>query len=421
MFSTDDWNVIDTMPNKGQLLHYVTMVVMILIAALPAAHAANTHLVQDRAEILSPEAIAELLRLTHEVQQQTTAEVMVMTVPSLYDVDIDAFATNMFNQIGIGRKETNNGLLFLIAPNDRRTRIEVGYGLEPLFTDALAGDILDTWVIPRFKQNDIEGGVLAGTKEIARILKQYPEAAKGVPGSTPLYVRTKMRDFSGSVYLLGLASTVILLGYVFVRHRKAYPVLLLYFLVALVGAAIAGVIVAYLALENTTDLPIFEMIVAGLSLVVTGILNLRQFRRFRPRQCQSCSGPMHVLAEQDDDKHLNEVQRLEERLGSVDYDVWYCPACLKADTERYVATFTTYSRCPKCKAQTLQETVTTLVRATTSSTGSERVDTKCVSCAHTASEVRTTPRLSSSSSSGGSGGGSSGGGSSGGGGASRSW
>lgn len=421
MFLADDRNVIDAMPNKGQLLHFLTMVVM-LIAALPAAYAANLHLVQDRAEILRPEAIEELSRLTHEVEQQTSAEVMVMTVPSLYEVDIDAFATNMFNQIGIGRKETNNGLLFLIAPNDRRTRIEVGYGLEPLFTDALAGDILDTWVIPRFKQNDIEGGILAGTREIARILKQYPEAAKGVPGSTPLYVRTKLRDFSAAIYSLGLAATVILLGYVFVRHRKSYPVLLLYFLVALVVAAIVGVILAYLALENTTDLPWFEMSVAGLSLLVTGILNLRQFRRFRPRQCQSCSGPMHVLAEQDDDKHLNEVQRLEERLGSVDYDVWYCPACLKADTERYVATFTSYSRCPKCKAQTLQETVTTLVRATTSSTGSERVDSKCVACSHTATEVRTTPRLSSSSSSGGSsGGGSSGGGSSGGGGASRSW
>src|SRR5690606_37355317 len=139
-------------------------------------------------------------------------------------------------------------------------------------------------------------------------------------------------------------------------------------------------------------------------------------RRYRPHHCELCAGPMTLLSEAQDDMHLNKKQLLEEQLKSIDYDVWHCPACLDTDTERYVAFLSPFQRCRKCRGQTFKETRTTVVPATYSSGGKDRIDGKCHFCKHKTSRIVRTPQKSNSSSSGGSSGssgGSFGGGSSG--------
>ena len=132
---------------------------------------------------------------------------------------------------------------------------------------------------------------------------------------------------------------------------------------------------------------------------------------------------MTRLLETDDDKLLAKGQAAEERIGSVDYDVWSCPACSHYFTLRYPKWLSTYAKCPQCSNRTKSSTEHTLVAATTSSSGSARVEETCAFCTYTHAYTKVLPRIveSSSSSSSSSGGSSFGGGSSGGGGASRGY
>ncbi|HVK99040.1 MAG TPA: TPM domain-containing protein [Dongiaceae bacterium] len=403
------------------LLVQVRILLWMLLLFLPqSALHAETGWVRDGADVLSPEVEARLDVLLENVKQQTTAEVMVITVPSLNGDYLDYFATQLFNQIGIGRSETNNGVLFLIAPNERRTRIEVGYGLEPLLTDDLAGQILDAHVIPQFRSNDIQAGIVAGTEEIARLLQRYPDAARGIPGSTPLYVRTTRSDLNIALFAVFALAITLFVLYFIMKRKKHFPALVLYLMLALATGSVVLTVLAFVAMGRLDALP--QTIIAGGLLLISLFMQQRLYRRYGPHPCEFCSGPSRLLSEAEDDHHLNQVQRLEEKLGSVDYDVWYCPACLKGDTERYIARFSGFADCPNCSARTLKETTTILVPATRSHGGENRVDGVCQSCSHKTSRIEHTARISDSSSSGGSGGGSSGGGGrSGGGGASRSW
>jgi uncharacterized protein len=130
------------------------------------------------------------------------------------------------------------------------------------------------------------------------------------------------------------------------------------------------------------------------------------------------------LDEQADDAHLDTGQQREERLKSVNYDVWVCPTCQQVSIVPHKAWFSKYSKCTSCGRRTLETSSRTLIRATTSHSGSEEVTERCRNCGWTRTYTRTIPRVQTSSGSsggfrsgGGGGGGSFGGGSAGGGGA----
>jgi len=167
--------------------------------------------------------------------------------------------------------------------------------------------------------------------------------------------------------------------------------------------------------DNGYILLILVTFAPALIWILSGVL-VRSYFRYRPRKCQKCNAQMKLVNELTDDKLLNKVERLEEKLGSVDYDIWACPVCYATLKNANRAVLTEYTTCMKCKACTLDSDVTTLRRATTYSSGLERVDYKCKHCGHRHTENRKIPRIrrsSSSSSSSGSGSGFGGGSSSG--------
>ncbi len=151
------------------------------------------------------------------------------------------------------------------------------------------------------------------------------------------------------------------------------------------------------------------------------LLGVRELVRRWPRKCAKCRVPMERLGEELDDQHLSEGEKAEERVGSVDYDVWSCPECGELRKLRWGALITSYSRCTSCSFRTLSSTSRTLQAATQYSTGLAEVTESCAHCGFHRVYTRTIPRRPKPSSSGSSSSGRSSRGSSSGRGSSGSW
>lgn len=127
--------------------------------------------VNDFAGLLSQDALTQLETRLGQLEQDTTAEVAVVTIETLDGDPIEYYANELFNAWGIGQKDEDNGVLFLVALEERQTRIEVGYGLESIITDGRAGRILDQYVIPSFKNGNYEEGIVAGVVAIESYIR----------------------------------------------------------------------------------------------------------------------------------------------------------------------------------------------------------------------------------------------------------
>jgi uncharacterized protein len=133
-----------------------------------------TGYVNDYADILSGETKAKLTALSAEIENKTTSQLAILTIGTTSPLDIESYAVKLFKKWGIGQKGKDNGVLVLVAVNDRAMRIEVGYGLEGAIPDALAKNIIEKSIIPFFKNRDYNAGVLQGAAVLSRLIaKEY--------------------------------------------------------------------------------------------------------------------------------------------------------------------------------------------------------------------------------------------------------
>jgi len=109
--------------------------------------------VTDLAGVIAPEAKARLEALCTEVEQKTGTQMAIVTVQSLEGESVENYAVDLYKQLGVGSKKDNRGVLLLVAPTERKYRIEVGYGLEPVINDARAGDV-GRAMVPYLRQRD---------------------------------------------------------------------------------------------------------------------------------------------------------------------------------------------------------------------------------------------------------------------------
>jgi len=130
--------------------------------------------VQDYAGVLSADSKSRINNLGAKLAAKTKAQVVVVTVKSVGETPIEEYALAMLRQWGIGDKTLNNGVLLLVAVGDRKSRIEVGYGLEGALPDAKTGQIQDEYMIPYFRQNDYDKGIMnAYLALVAIVAKEY--------------------------------------------------------------------------------------------------------------------------------------------------------------------------------------------------------------------------------------------------------
>ena len=143
--------------------------------------------VNDFAGILKPAEKEALEARCRQVREKTGAQLAVVTLKSLEGGQIDDFAVKLYKRWGIGQKGKDNGVLLVVAIDDRNAHIEVGYGLEPILPDALAGRVLSEQLFPAFRQKRYAEGLTAAVNRVAEIIEQpaAPAAMRG-QGNTPV-------------------------------------------------------------------------------------------------------------------------------------------------------------------------------------------------------------------------------------------
>ena len=419
--------------------------------------------VSDRANIISLETEARLNQELSELESQTGNEMAVVTVEDTVGyASPKAFVTDLFNYWGVGKAEENNGVLFLVSVGDRRTEVEVGYGLEDLLTKSKIEALLEREALPDFKQGRFDAGIEKTTRAIVvelsenRALEGRPPLSSASPSAlsalSDLSGRTSLLTDSNGVKLFFFGTGAIAL--LFYRYgRKAFlrpmsiapgskrsfngrvdPRYLRVQLSSILPAAAGGFSLGGMAaILLGWGLPFVSGAVVAAPLAALAFLQSRKKVEAEERAlfcCEQCDSPLESASIAETTARLSKAQQVAERLGSMNYAGWKCPVCKKVAV-RGTKALSHYKFCPRCQERTL-EVHSDKTPATYSCSGEVRTHKFCHCCDHTSTTTRHLPQLthtesssySGSSYSGGSSSGSSGGfggGSSGGGGGGGSW
>jgi uncharacterized protein len=175
--------------------------------------------VVDEAGILDPATKEALEHKLADFEAKTTDQFVVVTLKSLQGTSIEDYGYQLGRHWGIGQKDKSNGVLLIVAPNERKVRIEVGYGLEGDLTDAVSKLIIENAILPRFKANDYAGGIARGVDDIIQVLTVNQEEWKQ---------RAKQRSDHRrpSVDVIIFALLLFVFFYIWRRilwHSRAYP------------------------------------------------------------------------------------------------------------------------------------------------------------------------------------------------------
>ena len=212
--------------DSGTRARWVLLILLLIFASPALASEPKfpplTGLVVDDAGVLNASTRGELTLILAEHERATGEQVVVVTLDSLQGYPIEDYGYQLGRHWGIGQKGTNTGALLIVAPNEHKVRIEVGYGLEATLTDAASRTIIDNYILPSFKRGDFNAGVLAGTTSIIQVL-----------GGNPLGTGEPATSFGGS------NSAPAGFGSLFhPPDRKASVALMLFFLIPLIGTVL---------------------------------------------------------------------------------------------------------------------------------------------------------------------------------------
>lgn len=432
------------------------------VESIPNQKLINNSYVSNPDGILDESTIAQIDVILKSLEEKSTAQIAVVAVRSIGDADIFDFAQQLFVTWGIGSKENDNGLLLLLVEDQHTIRFHTGDGIEGILPDAICKEIQRDYMVPEFKSGDYGAGMLAGIKEIERILTNpaYAEELRA-PDKSDINESAAFFIFLGVA--LGVITFIVFTiksvngqfansqnsrstPYPGMRWKRWQWVLLFMAIpTAIVGlfslgdsteAAASGLMALYgyylltafiklirmqgvishfkkaldyyhivQFLKSNQGYWFFAALFFPLPLLPYFIYHLFRKRIYRnhSRNCASCNGEMRKLSETDDDTFLSKAQQLEETLRSVDYDVWQCRSCQATEEWNYPRRYSQYKDCPYChtKAYYLQDRKT-VVSATYSSSGHGIETHICKFCGKSKKEKYTIAKLERSSSSGGS-------------------
>lgn len=175
---------------------------------------ALTGRVVDDAHILDDETRDSLTGKLAALEARTSRQLIVVTIPSLGGYEISDYGYQLGRAWGIGQKKLNNGALLIVAPSEHRVRIEVGYGLEPILTDALSAVIIQNQVLPHFRKGDFNGGVVAGTDALIEQLSLDPSEAEKRAAAA---AQARHNGGQGQIDPIGVLIAIIIVGFALSR------------------------------------------------------------------------------------------------------------------------------------------------------------------------------------------------------------
>ena len=167
-----------------------------------------TGYVTDHAGIIQPQTKTQLEALCKELEEKTGAQMAIVTVKSLDGADVQTYANDLYKQFGIGSKKDDRGVLLLVAPNDRKYWTEVGYGLEPVITDARAGDA-GRLLVPYFRKGDYNGGITAAAWQLAKPIAD--DKGVSLTGAPPIQQVRRHDDQRGRIAVWILLGIILLI------------------------------------------------------------------------------------------------------------------------------------------------------------------------------------------------------------------
>jgi uncharacterized protein len=192
----------------------LALLALVATPALAQSFPAFTGLVVDQANILPADRKAALEQKLETFQQKTHRQLVVATIPDLGGNDIADYGYKLGRAWGVGLKDASNGAILIVAPNERRMRIEVGYGLEGVLTDAYSSVIINTKMRPAFKAGDMPGGIDAGVDAIIDILSQPDDQARAKEQAAVAAYDKAHKNSGGGGVPIALIFWLIVMGWV---------------------------------------------------------------------------------------------------------------------------------------------------------------------------------------------------------------
>ncbi len=389
------------------------------IESVPNVQVANRDWhVSDPDNFLGNEAHNSINTMLSQLRDSNSVEAAVVILPSIGDNDIDNFATELFMHWGIGKAANDNGLLIIAVMDQRQIVFRTGYGLEGVLPDVICSRIIRQYITPAFREGNYGRGMTEAVEQTLRII-MTPEASNEL-----------MADESQQGLHLDEADKAILLNmlYGYMAISAILSLLLTIRLNRTIRQYRNEPYECYKELNNSQTL----LIITTIFFPLWCAFNLARCRkvmkqmREKPRNCPQCQAVMHRLSEEEDNLYLTPQEDAEERVGSVDYDVWKCDKCDNVEVFRFDNNHTQYQECPHCHAKTYSLAHDRIiVQATTLSAGRGEKLYTCYYCKLRKAVPYIIPMIvvpkSGSGGGGGSFGGGFGGGMTGGGGARGGW
>lgn len=203
-------------------------IVIALLLVLPAAAQSKidfpplTGRVVDQANLLDPATEQALTEKLAALEAGSTDQLVVVTVNSLQDQEIEDYGYQLGRAWGIGQKENDNGALLIVAPNERKVRVEVGYGLEPILTDAFSSQLIRNDILPSFRDGDYQAGVIKGVDALIAQLSLDPaEAQARAQAAAAEQADTKGESIIPLVIIAGLFLFIFLIAMRSGRGRRS--------------------------------------------------------------------------------------------------------------------------------------------------------------------------------------------------------
>lgn len=341
---------------------------------VPNVHVADrTRFVSNPDNILSPACVDSLNAMISQTWKATSAEPVVIAlsdIPEKYEL-ID-FAVALGEKWGVGKADKDNGVIILLVTDRRKITIAPGKGAEGVLPDIVCNRIIRDDAIPYFREGDYDGGVMAATAAVCRVLTD-PRYAEELRSATPNYAAAGEEDLDilGLMAGFGAVSGIIMLILVirsYVANRRKEET------------------VRYDELNSLKPVALFLSFL-GLGLPLPALLLcifLMNRIRNHPRNCPNCTHRMNKLDEKTDNLYLTPAQDREEQLDSVDYDVWLCPQCGEKDVIPYINKKSGLQQCENCgtRASRLISNRTVIAPTTTHAGAGERIYV-CENCGHT--------------------------------------